>query len=79
MPDLDADNLPELYTQREVDKTRKRQRLLGRVEGAAAIGAVVVAFTFIKPLLWVAALSAVIYGLYRMLKKSPESTGGDAT
>ena len=72
----ESDNLPELYTQREVDKARKRQRMMGRVEGAAVIGGVVVALRFIQPLLWLAVIGVVVYGLYRILKKSPE--GEDA-
>ncbi len=63
------DNLPELYTQRELDKTRRRQRLMGRIEGA---GAIIVAGTVLNFLGWIPTLLVLGlagYVLYRVLSK----------
>ncbi|MDX1396597.1 MAG: hypothetical protein R3195_19610 [Gemmatimonadota bacterium] len=68
----DFDNLPELYTQREVDRTRSRNRWLGRVEGAVGV----VAFGAIMNLLgWIPSLlvlGIVGYVVWRLLKKPDE-------
>ena len=71
----ETDQLPELYTQREVDKTRKRQRLLGRVEGAVAIvaaGAVFNLVGWIPTILVIAVVGYVLYRLVAKPKKTPD-------
>ena len=63
------ENLPELFTQREIDKTRRRHRWLGRVEGVAGI----VAFGAIMNLVgWVPSLlvlAIVGYVVWKLLSK----------
>ena len=65
----DFENLPDLYTQREVDRTRSRNRWLGRVEGAVGV----IAFGAIMNLLgWIPSLlvlAVVGYVVWRLLKK----------
>lgn len=71
----DHDQLPELYTQREVDKTRRRQRWLGRFEGGAAVAAVGVILSLLGS--WVpTALVLVVVGyvVYRLLAKPKDET-----
>lgn len=72
----DFDNLPELYTQREIEKARRRHRWLGRVEGVAgviAFGAVMNLVGWIPSLLVVAIVG---YVLWRLLSK--KTPGDDA-
>ncbi len=69
----DIDQLPELYTQREVDKTRKRQRMLGRAEGAAAIVAAGAVFNFLGWIPTILVVAVVGYVLYRLVAR-PKTT-----
>lgn len=70
------ENLPDFYTQREVDKTRRRQRNLGRVEGAAVIVAGGLLIQFLNWIPGLLVLSVVAYVLYRVLKpKKPDDAG----
>ena len=65
----EIDRLPELYTQREVDKKRKRQRLLGRVEGAAAVVAAGFVWSLLGWIPTVLVIAVVGYVLYRIVSK----------
>ena len=69
----DFDNLPELYTQREVDRSRSRNRWLGRVEGAMGV----VAISAIMNLLgWIPSLLVLVvagYVVWRLLRKPDET------
>ena len=66
----EMDKLPELYTQREIDKTRKRQRLMGRAEGGGAVIVAGAVFNFLGWIPTVLVIAVVAYGLYRLLAKS---------
>lgn len=72
----DLDNLPELFTQREIEKARSRHRWLGRVEGAGAViavGALVSLINWIPSLLVVAVVGYVLWKLLSGPKeKAPE-------
>jgi len=72
----EPNQLPELYTQREVDKTRKRQRMLGRFEGAAAIVAAGAIFNFVGSIPTLLVLGVVGYVLYKILAKPKPDKGG---
>lgn len=75
MKDVDSDLLPELYTQREVDKARRRQRTLGRIEGVAAVVAAGAIFNLLGWLPTLLVLGVAGYLIYRFLlkpKKNPE-------
>lgn len=71
----DLDNLPELFTQREIDKARSRHRWLGRVEGAGAVvavGALASLINWIPSLLVIAVVGYVLWRLLSGSKKTPE-------
>lgn len=69
------ENLPDFYTQREVDKTRRRQRNLGRLEGAAVIVAGGMIMNLLGWIPTVLVLAVVGYVLYRIVKpKNPDDT-----
>lgn len=67
------DQLPARYTQREVDKTRKRQRMLGRAEGAAAILAAGAVFSLVGWIPTILVIAVVGYVLYRLVAR-PKTT-----
>ena len=69
------DNLPDFYTERDIDKARRRNRLMGRVEGAAAIvafGAIMNFIGWIPTLLVVAIVGYVIWKLVSKPKDADE-------
>ncbi|MCG8469641.1 MAG: hypothetical protein MJB57_15785 [Gemmatimonadetes bacterium] len=69
----EIDQLPELYTQRELDKARRRQRLLGRAEG---VGGVIVAGAVFNLLGWiptVLVVAVVGYVLFKLVSKSKKT------
>ncbi|MFV1986484.1 MAG: hypothetical protein ACC682_04345 [Gemmatimonadota bacterium] len=72
----DFDNLPEIFTQGEIDKARRRNRWLGRVEGVAGI----VAFGAVMNLLgWVPSLlvlAIVGYVVWKLLSKKGSGDEG---
>ena len=78
MKNAESDLLPELYSRREVDKTRRRQRTLGRVEGVAAVLVVGGIFNFLGWIPTVLVLGVVGYLLYRFLVK-PRKSSNDPT
>jgi len=70
----DINQLPEIYSQREIDKTRKRQRLLGRAEG---VGAVIVAGAVFNMVGWIPTIlviAVVGYGLFKLLSKNKKNS-----
>jgi hypothetical protein len=68
----DFDNLPDLYTQREIDKARRRHRWLGRVEGGAGIIAFGAIMNLVGWIPTVLVVAIVGYVLWRLLsKKTP--------
>lgn len=63
----DTDYVPELYTERDIVKTRRRHRLVGRIEGAGAVVALGVLWS-VLPWLTGAVLVAVVgYVIYRLV------------
>lgn len=71
----DLDNLPELFTQREIDRARGRHRWLGRAEGAGLVIAVGALARFIHWIPSLLVLGIVGYVVWRLLakKKAPEA------
>jgi hypothetical protein len=69
----DFDQVPELYTDRDIGKARKRHRWMGRVEGAVGI----VAFGAVWNLLgWIPSLLVVVivgYVLWKLVSGSDKS------
>ncbi|WP_420634183.1 hypothetical protein [Candidatus Palauibacter sp.] len=78
MKDVDSDLLPDLYTQREVEKTRRRQRTLGRIEGVGAVVAAGAIFNFLGWIPTILVLGVVGYLVYRFVAK-PRKSSGDLT
>ena len=74
MKDVDSDLLPDLYTQREVEKTRRRQRTLGRIEGVAAVVAAGAIFNLLGWLPTIFVLGVVGYLVYRFVAKLRKSS-----
>lgn len=65
----DTDYVPDLYTERDIVKARRRNRLVGRIEGAGAVLALGLLWRFV-PLVTGAALIAIVaYVIYKMLSK----------
>jgi hypothetical protein len=78
MKDVDSDLLPELYSRQELDKARRRHRIVGRIEGIA--GAVVAGtiFSFLGWIPTVLILGVAGYLIYRFVlkpRKSSRSSG----
>ncbi|WP_419167084.1 hypothetical protein [Candidatus Palauibacter sp.] len=78
MKDADSDLLPDLYTQRELDKARGRHRTLGRIEGAAAVVAAGAIFNFLGWIPTILVLGVVGYLIYRFFVK-PRKSSKDLT
>ncbi|WP_423924463.1 hypothetical protein [Candidatus Palauibacter sp.] len=78
MKDVDSDLLPDLYTQRQLDKTRRRQRTLGRIEGGVAVAAGWAIFSFLPWIPAILVLSVVGYLIYRFVVK-PRKSSDDPT
>ncbi len=78
MKDVDPDLLPDLYTQRELDKTRRRQRTLGRIEGVAAVVAAGAIFNLLGWIPTILVLGVVGYLIYRFVVK-PRKSSDDLT
>jgi len=71
----DFDNLPELHTQRDIEKARKRYRMLGRVEGAVAVvafGAIMNLMGWIPSVLVVALVGFVVWKLVSKVKNGAD-------
>ena len=67
------ENLPEFYTQREIDKARSRNRLMGRLEGAGAVIAFGVVMSFIPWIPWLAVAALVGWVVWKLVSKSKDS------
>ncbi|MDX1577002.1 MAG: hypothetical protein R3266_00890 [Gemmatimonadota bacterium] len=66
----DFKNLPELYTQREVDRTRRRQRNLGRLEGAGVMLGIGFLWSLIGSWIPTALVLAVVgYVVWKLVSK----------
>ncbi|WP_419949257.1 hypothetical protein [Candidatus Palauibacter sp.] len=74
MKDVDSDLLPDLYTQREVDKVRRRQRTLGRIEGVAAVVAAGAIFNLLGWIPTILVFGVAGYLIYRFFLKPRKSS-----
>lgn len=78
MKDVDSDLLPELYSRQELDKARRRHRIVGRIEGIAAAVAAGTIFSFLGWIPTVLILGVAGYLIYRFVlkpRKSSRSSG----
>lgn len=79
MKDVDSDLLPELYSRQELDKARRRHRIVGRIEGIAGAVAAGTIFNFLGWIPTVLVLGVAGYLIYRFVlkpRKSSKSSGG---
>lgn len=79
MKDVDSDLLPELYSRQELDKARRRHRIVGRIEGIASAVAAGTIFSFLGWIPTVLVLGVAGYLFYRFVlkpRKSSKSSGG---
>lgn len=77
MRDSDLD-LPDLVTGTELAKARKRQRLVGRLEGGVAVAGVATLFAMFSnwiPWLFIISIGALV--VYRVLSKKKKKTSED--
>ncbi len=65
----DSDYIPELYTEREIVKTRRRHRLVGRVEGAVTVIALGILWSFLPWLTGAVLVLVVGYVVYKLVAK----------
>ncbi len=82
MKEVDPDLLPELYSRQEMDKARRRHRIVGRIEGIAAAVVAGTIFSFLGWIPTVLVLGAAGYLIYRFVlkpRKSSRSSGDDPT
>lgn len=75
MKDMDSDLLPELYSRQELDKARRRHRIVGRIEGIAAAVAAGTIFNFLGWIPTVLVLGVAGYLIYRFILKPRKSSG----
>ncbi|MYA33591.1 MAG: hypothetical protein F4164_04320 [Gemmatimonadales bacterium] len=73
MKDVDSDILPELYSRQEMDKTRRRHRIVGRIEGIAATVVAGTIFSFLGWIPTVLVLGVAGYLIYRFVLKPRRS------
>ena len=66
----DFDDLPELYSHREIDKTRRRHRLFGRIEGALAVVAFGAVMNLVGWIPSVLVLGIVGFVVWKLVSKS---------
>lgn len=64
-----ADHVPELYTERDIVKARRRHRLVGRIEGAGAVIGLVALWSFIPWLTGALLVGIVGWVVYRLVAK----------
>jgi hypothetical protein len=65
----DQDLVPELYTERELTKSRKRNRWLGRVEGAGALIAAGMVWNLLGWIPTVLVVAVVGYVVWKLVAK----------
>ncbi len=78
MKDMDPDLLPERYSRQELDKARRRHRIVGRIEGIAAAVVAGTIFNFLGWIPTVLVLGVAGYLIYRFFlkpRKSSRSSG----
>ena len=69
----DFDQVPDLYTEREIDKARQRHRWMGRVEGAVGIVAIGAIWNMLG---WIPSLLVVVvvgYVLWKLLSGNKDA------
>lgn len=71
----DTDYVPELYTERDIVKTRRRHRLAGRLEGAGVVLALGLLWRLVPLVTGVLLVAVVGYVIYRLVSKpKPDDT-----
>jgi hypothetical protein len=65
----DQEYMPELYTEREVTKSRKRNRWLGRVEGAGGVIAAGMVWNLLGWIPTLLVLAVVGYVVWKLVAK----------
>ena len=77
MRDSDLD-LPDLVTGHELAKARRRQRLLGRIEGGVTVaGAATLFAMFSNWIPWLFIISVAAFVVYRIVSKKKKKTTED--
>lgn len=71
-----SEHVPELYTERDIVKARRRHRLVGRLEGAGAVVALGVLWSFLPWLTGALLVAAVAWVVYKLVSK-PKPGGPD--
>lgn len=71
-----SDHVPELYTERDIVKTRRRHRLVGRLEGAGTVVALGVLWNFLPWLTGALLVAVVAWVVYKLVAK-PKPGGSD--
>lgn len=66
------EHLPELYTDRELTRARRKAKAIGWVQGGGAVLAVGIVYSIIGWLPTILVLGVVAYGVYRLLR-SPKA------
>jgi hypothetical protein len=68
------EHLPELYTDRDLTRARRKAKAVGWVQGGGAVLAVGFVYSIIGWLPTLLVLGVVAYGVYRLLRspKAPE-------
>ena len=74
MKDVDSDLLPERYSRQEMDKARRRHRIVGRIEGIAAAVVAGTIFNFLGWIPTVLVLGVAGYLIYRFVLKPRKSS-----
>jgi len=70
----DTDYVPELYTERDIVKARRRHRLVGRIEGAGIVVVLGVLWSFLPWLTGAVLVAVVGYVIYRLVAKPKPGT-----
>lgn len=70
---MSDEHLPELYTERELTRARRKAKAVGWLQGGGAVLAVGIVYSIIGWLPTILVLGVVAYGIYRLLR-SPKDT-----
>ena len=79
MKDADPDLLPELFSRHELDKARRRHRIVGRIEGGTAVVVAGTIFNFLGWIPTVLVLAVAGYLIYRFVLKPRKRSEDDLT